>query len=351
MRIAIISLSNIYLTPYINKYKQEVNAQMDLIYWDRHNIEETLDNINLIPFKLFIPENSSKITKLRGYFHFRRFAIKRLKSGNYDGVILLQSIIGVLLSLFILKKYKKKYILDIRDYTYEMNKIYFTIEKKIIENSFFTAISSSGFKHFLPAYDYVLTHNITFIDKKLPQKTKESEKIVISYIGLIRFLDICMKTIDIFKNDDRFILKFIGEGSQLLTQYCEINQVDNVVLIERFKPEETIDLYNDASIIYNLYGNSTPLVRYALSNKLYYAAQLVKPIAVQSDTYMAQISKEFNFGIEFNLEHHNLPDEIFEQYHKMNFEKMNFGCKIFLTQIKEDEEKYYQKIRDFEECL
>ena len=52
----------------------------------------------------------------------------------------------------------------------------------------------------------------------------------------------------------------------------------------------------------------------ALSNKLYYAAYLDKPILVSNNTYMSDVVKKYNLGYVVDLNNNNLADDIYTWY-------------------------------------
>ena len=314
-KICFISLGNIYLCPYISKYISLIECDYDVIYWDRHRVEEDINAKQVYAFRYEMDEGKNKLNKLIGYLKFRRYAFYIINKNDYDGVILLHTSGGILLHSILKRRYKDKYIVDIRDYTMENNPLFFIMEKSLIDNSALAVISSKGYESFLPLHNYVLVHNDSFIDEniisKFEIKDKKKDRIVISYIGLIRFHDQNKRVILKFKNDSRFILRFIGKDAYALKEFCEKNQVDNVELIGRFTPEKTLEYYYETDIIYNLYGNKTPLLDYALSNKLYYAAKLKMPILVCPATYIEEVSKKYGFGFTFKLDDPNACDDLF----------------------------------------
>lgn len=350
-KICFISLGNLYLCPYIIKYISLLECDYDVIYWDRHGIDEKIGADRTFVFRDRMDEGSSQLAKLVGYLKFRKYTINRIKENNYDGIVLLQTSIGILLQNFLKKEFSHKYIVDIRDYTMEKNKLFFAIEKQLIENSAYAVISSMGYTKFLPEFDYTLVHNDIEIDDTIIQKFKEKErgnnKLVISYIGLIRFHEQNKKIILKFKNDSRFLLKFIGKDANALRSFCEENEIKNVELIDRFPPGKTLDYYHETDIICNLYGNNTPLLDYALSNKLYYAAKLRIPILVCPGTYMEEVSNKYGFGITFNIDDSTSCDDLYYHYKTVNWDELNYGCEKFVSDINKDNKVFNKKIIEF----
>lgn len=52
-------------------------------------------------------------------YHYRRALKRTLLSGKFTHLILINTLAAVMLKDFIMDKYKQRYIMDIRDYTYE----------------------------------------------------------------------------------------------------------------------------------------------------------------------------------------------------------------------------------------
>ena len=176
---------------------------------------------------------------------------------------------------------------------------------------------------------------------------KPGKKIVISCIGGIRFYEQFKRVIECFNNDDRYLLKFIGNGSEGLKEYCKQNNVRNVELVGRFDPKKTFDFYMDTDIVMNLYGNNTPLLDYALSNKFYYADSFGMPILVCPNTYMEEISVSNGFGFSFDLEDSTIKDQLYEYYYSIVWEKFYSDCDIFMSKVKHENAIFENKVGEF----
>ncbi|WP_434399822.1 capsular biosynthesis protein [Planococcus sp. 11815] len=349
-RFCFISLNNMYLCPYIEKYTNLMKDEYDVIYWDRHDVGEDIGAVNHYRFNINMEEGQSKFRKVLGYIKFKNYALKVLKENKYDGLVILQTSVSLLLNKELISRYNKRYVLDIRDYTLEKNFLFYHLLKNIIKKSYITVISSKGYEEFLPKNNYTLVHNDVDIDAhkiyelRLKEKVK---KIRISCIGLIRFHDQNKKVIEKFKNDSRFVLKFIGKDAYALKSFCVENDIKNVVLIDQFNPEDTLDYYRETDIVYNLYGNNSPLLDYALSNKLYYAAKLARPILVSPGTFMESVSTKFNFGYSVNLEDPLLCNNLYEYYQSLNQEDLIDNCEEFLSEVKKDNVIFNKRIQKF----
>jgi hypothetical protein len=352
-KICLVSLRNIYAMSCLPRYVECFgDNKFDIVYWDHNDIEETCGAENYYVMKYKTSNKDSRWRKLIGYVRFIWFSKRLLKINNYDKVILLPTQTGVLLYPFLKKKYAGKYIIDIRDYTAENNKLFYNIEKKLIKNSGVAVITSPAFKRFLPEHEYIVSHNTTNISKDIIQQYRKRKKfsgetIIVSCIGGIRFYEQFKKVIDCFGNDKRFLLRFIGNGSEGLKEYCEQNKYENVELLGRFEPKQTIDFYMNTDIIMNLYGNNNPLLDYALSNKLYYAATLGIPILVCPSTYMEEVAVSNGFGFTFDLEDETMRDKLYEYYHLVDWDKLYKNCDKFMEEVYAEEEEFINGVDKF----
>ncbi len=351
MKIGLISFSPPYTIPYLDYYLGLINNnQCDVIFWDRdcnYTFNSENASVNYISYSCKVSGNI--IAKTINYYSVTKFIRKQLKNNKYDRVIFLQTHAAVACKKIILKYYRKKYIVDIRDFTLENIFIYRRWEKSVIENSYATIISSEGYKHFLPKYDYTLVHNFKKIEEVSLDTKKDSSIINISFIGNVRFFEIAKKLILIFKNDKRFWLSFIGNGSQNLEKFCKENQVENVTLIGKFSPDETIKYYMNCSIVNNYYGNKNNYLDYALSNKLYYSAQLNIPVLVNENTYSSKIAEEYGFGITWNADAEDAREWLYQKYLSIDKERMKKGCEAFIRKVEQENNIFEKKIKMFVE--
>jgi hypothetical protein len=330
-------MGNVYTVPYLEMYRNVIGNAFDIIYWNRENKKEQIKCNSVFEFKYDI-NNKSVITKIIGFIKYRQYIKKILRNKKYDRVVLLQTWVALLLFGFINTLYKHKFIVDIRDYTYENNKIIKAIEKIVLKNARMRLISSEGFKQFLPSnLKYHVIHNVRNLPDKeryeIINRSHNSHPIRIAYIGFVNYIDANLQLIQALGNDERFHLSFIGTNALKLKDYCDKNKITNVTLIDTFKPEEILKFYKETDIINNLYGHNDPRLDYALSNKLYFATQLEMPILVFSNTYMAEVSRKYGIGIEIEEIDNHLANRIYSKYKSIKWERMNTGCNKLLNKI------------------
>lgn len=346
MKILVISCDNIYLTPYLQNYIkifEKNKVKYDVIYWDKNNNEK----INFDNYHRFSMSKNNRFGKIIGYFEFRYKIKSLIRSNKYDMLLNLHQIGNLIIYDKLIKGYKKNYIYDVRDFSYEKYYIVRKMEKRLVNRSAINIISSEGFKKFLPKGVYNITHNFPR-DNCIPFKQyvnkKKGEKIVISYIGLIRFMEQNKKIIDFFKNDSRFQLNFIGTNADKLQNYCNENNIHNVNLMGTFDNKETLNFYKDTDLVMNLYGNNDPLLDYAISNKLYYSALLYKPILVCENTYMESISSEYNFGYVLDLDDKKTKENLYEYVTTLDRKSLIYNCDKFIEKVKNEQKITNNKI-------
>ena len=138
-------------------------------------------------------------------------------------------------------------------------------------------------------------------------------------------------------------------GSEQQKDYCRNNNVENVQLLGRFAPEKMYSLYTGVNIIHNLYGNGDPFLDYAISNKMYIAAQLHMPILVCPNTAMETMASDYGIGFTLDLDNTNVnwPDLLFEYYTGLDSNSFIKGCEKLLTDAYDDNQNYSDRYTSF----
>lgn len=212
-----------------------------------------------------------------------------IQKGKYTHFIIVNSVWAILL-IDVLLKNKEKYILDIRDYKCENVIGIKILLKQIIENSFFTTISSGGFRKFLPNSKKIIeNHNISNIEyeEKYPTLYKGKSEVNIVYMGHVRYFEENKKLINFVKDNNRFILTYMGTYAK----GCNIKDTNrkNIIFKEAFNNKEKPFLYKNYDVIHPLYGNNDISVSTLTPNRLYDAIQYKKPILASKGSYLGEI--------------------------------------------------------------
>ena len=345
MRFAVIAFNNIKFSPYVKTYTKildEKQVAYDIIYPDRENMNEDLGTT------VYSVKWEKSKNKLINFLKFRKEAQKILRKNKYDFVFVLTTFPAVLLSSFLSRRYKGKYLVDIRDHTHENNRLYFALEKKVLKNAALNVISSPGFTNFLPKGDYILCHNMSEAYQTAPPRgefTRSTDKITIGYVGTIAYAAYCKQLIDLVKNDERFCLRFYGneKGTMPVTTYVEALNNDRVQCFGAYDPSEKDKIIDSVDILFNAYGNATPLVKYALSNKLYDSFYFKKPLLTSSGTSMSTLAGDYSFDLDSC--HGNLND-LYKWYHAIDEKAMIPYMDTKISQYIEEMRAFKQKIEN-----
>ena len=236
MKIAIIGDSSMLYMPYVSNYEKiliENKVDYNIINWDRLQLE---DNHNEFIFR------DNKIGHRRNYYDYIKYShfIKmKLKENNYDRLIICGIPLSHVLRKYLLKQFKGKYVIDIRDYHRLLKVINIT---NVIKESSFTTISSPAYREWLPKIDkYVLNHNmnVTTLYNLHDTKFNQSKRIIISYIGSLANYEENRDFINSLKNAKKFLLLFHGDGTinNLLDNYIKKFNIDNVRIYGRYNRE------------------------------------------------------------------------------------------------------------------
>ncbi len=360
--IVIIGFTNIYQMPYLNYYTEVLNnhkIRYDLIFWNRFGLDE-VDNkaIENHVFNRSMEDGDSLFKKIIGFYKYRSFILSVLRKNEYKKIVVLTTLPSLLIKSFLENHPKINYIVDIRDYSYERFSIFKNIEEKIFKKAKWVAISSKGFKNFLPKIDnYVFSNNFKNEKEEVREifkndfynKNKDSERINIVYIGAISYFNENKRFLNVMGNDKRFFINYVGHGpaSKLIEEYCKKNNITNVSFKGRYNPVEKVKFYKQNDIIFNLYGNDSLLTLYAISNKLYDSAIYYKPILVSPSTEMEKESINNGFGFTFNLEDFEMGNKLYKWFIELDRDKFIRDSDRYVDKSIEERKEFQNKILEF----
>ena len=359
--ILLIGFTNLFQMPYLKNFSnliEQQNITYDIVYWNRFGIDENnnLKTNNTFIFNHSLDDDSNGLLKIKGFLLFRNKLIKVINNANYSKIIVLTSLPSFLIYKLLIKNFNNRFIFDIRDYSYENFGVFKYFLNNIIKSSSFTTISSKGFKSFLPESDkYVLSTNLK-INNSLDNKffsnkllNFNSNKVTIIYIGAISYLEMNLKFLKLFGNNNNFNLIYVGHGpaKEKIKEYCHMNKYSNVSFHGRFMPSEKLKYYKKAEIIFNLYGNDSTLTKYAISNKLYDSVNNYMPILVCKNTYMEKESINGNFGYVVDLENINTPDNLYNWFLNLDKKKFINNCDTYLQKTVNENINFERNVINF----
>ncbi len=333
MKIGIIAANNIRYSPYIFFYTNildEIGAKYELIFPNRSNVFDHFDH------PVHIVKWNSKIPVALSYFIYANDVKKIISKEKYDFLIVLTMNNGVYFSQWLSKKYNKKYILDIRDYTHENLSLYFHFEKVAVNNALINVISSKKFETFLPVGEYLTCHNMNSVSSKFSPEINRDKPITLSYIGKGGYLDNCVRLCEEISKDRRF--KFVFYGIETVPDILKpFEAYDNITFNGIFKPKDKETIILSSDVLFNVYGHGIPMLDYALSNKLYDSLNYRKPILTSPNTYMSEVGGPFAFDVNFN--NPSLLDDIYEWYINLDENILDIYANEKLAEFKAEGEQ------------
>lgn len=345
MNVLIIGFTKMAYMPYMNFYIEQLrknNNTIHLLYWERDSTGDIEVPLDVIPhcFKKSLDDSIPLKNKISSFLAYRKFAVQILESQNFDLLIVLHTTPGVILNDLLFRYYKKKYILDYRDFTYENFKVYKYVINKLVNNSSATFVSSNAYKKYLPEKSFVHTsHNILVdsLEKRYVRKqyTRERKVLRIRFWGLIRHKDSNLNLINSIGNDSRFELHYHGREQntgEFLKSYCKENKIKNVFFHGEYKPIERYNFAKETEIIHNIFDNDKTM-KPAISNKYYDGITFYIPQLCSEGSFLGEQVITNNIGQTINTENENVADTIYYYYKNIDWGKFQESCDVALTQI------------------
>ena len=155
MKILVMGFTKLKYMPYMNFYLENIGCETNevhLLYWNRDGKEEIAlpFPVSLHEFHYLQEDDVPKYQKLGGFVKYRSFALELLKAQKFDFIVVLHSLPGVLVSGYLTRHYRNRFILDYRDFTYENLSFFKKTVHKLVNASYATFVSSNAFRSILP---------------------------------------------------------------------------------------------------------------------------------------------------------------------------------------------------------
>jgi len=352
--IAIIHINDLNGAPYYKKYVQvlkENGIEYEIIGWDRTGkIKNDNEIEHRILFHYKSDENKGITKKLPDFIKYAGFLNKILKEKRYEKIIILNTLTAFLLIKHI-RKYKNKFILDIRDLSYEYIPFFKKVLGKIIDRAYFTCISSPGFKKELPeGKEYIIAHNFQYkaIENELAKSFKKRENSVINllHVGIGRGDDYNKLLADIFGNDKRFSLVFAGifNDTPFFTEY--VKKYSNIKVFGTYVDDEKKRFIENSDMLFYNYMSSYNC-NCALANKYYDGLIFKKPLLGNIATYSGKLIEEKGVGISVDFDDPDYADKVYKYYMSLNEEEYINNVKKELDRVLLEDKIYLDKIKEF----
>lgn len=354
MKVVIVGIQNIKHMTTASVYTDlliNTDIEYDIIYMDKYGIDEKNHARKVFKFSVNTKHLSTPAGKLFEAMRFRKYATNIMSKEHYDFVILWREYAVFLFSSYVYRHYAGKYSVNIRDLWNKKNAIITYYVKKALRKSTFNTVCSDGFIPHLPKAEYLFLHCINYeaIKKLSITNSAKNEKnpLVITYIGALRYFDYCCKVVDVFANDDRFEIRFIGQGSEAIQEYANKNNYNNVVCKGAFEAEKTAELLEGTDIVNCAYGAESEAERALLPTRFYYAIYLGIPILDSEGTWLQKKAKELSVGITIPSDLSNkrgIADMVYETYMNMDFEIIQRNSNNYIKEIEETTRSFEKKL-------
>ena len=348
MKILFAGMAKLKYMPYIRFYLNQIDCkehEVHISYWDRDGKEdcEIDENISLHCFRCDMNDGDSLKKKMPRFLKYRKHLIRVIKKTKPDLLIVHYQTTGVIIYDYLTRKYKGNFILDYRDVTYERISFFKKMVAKLVDSSYATFISSNGFRPFLPKSEKIyISHNINKEELfnraiNLPKKNV-SDKIRISFWGLIRHLAINKAIIEKIGNDDRFELHYYGraDGEMLTLLNNSVEKYSNVWYHGEYLANQRVDFAKNTDILHNIYDNGDKTAPIAMGNKFYDGLLFGVPQLCMRDSLMGTLCMQYQIGWACNPFDDDFADQLYNYYNALDRKVFQEASNKFLQDIMSD---------------
>lgn len=345
-KICIIGTSNIKHISLISLYTRYFDRNgmaYDIIYLDRYGIEEKTTATHVYRYSELPPQG--KIGKLKMFMNFRRYAKKILRENEYKYVITWQITGAYLFADILLRRFKHRYVVNVRDYVVENNLFFYSLLKKLVKNAFFVTISSDGFRVFLPKGEYIKVNSVNedLLTNLKGRPQNSGIPIKIGFAGNCRYFRESYKLIEALANDERFELWYCGTNSNVLKKYAENRGIRNVKTMPSFDPKATVDIMAGFDIVNSAFGNDAMDNSTLMPIRLYTAMAIHRPMLVSRNTQLANevMKNKIGYVIE---DFATLSNSLYAYYQSLDIEALSAACEAYLQMARMENETFYAAV-------
>lgn len=347
--VGIILYGAFKLAPYTKKYTDILDSlgiKYDLIGWRREEEPSYADNVYMYNGRT-AKRFSSVLGKIIPSIGYRRFVKRLVKKKKYDMLIIFTTQTAVVLADLLLFKYRKKYIFDYRDKSYEYIKPYSALINGIIKASAETVVSSQWFPQYLTdKKNYVLTHNFrpeALVHRKSVCK-KSGGTVTVGYVGILRSYEYHTGLIDCFAGDSRFEFHIYGCGDDVARLFEYAKKFSNIFIHGAYTEEDKYGIIDTFDIMcYNYpysYVNDG-----AVANKYYDALIMKKPMFVNAETALGSFICENGIGVGVPDHGCGTADTVYNWYKSLDPDAFAKTCDRLLDEYIAQDENFYQVIK------
>ena len=350
MKIALILPGTIWYAPYVRNYTHILNenhVEHDIISWNRDG-QDVKEGIQY-------EENIHVNNGSAGFFAYLRyvdFIKKTIRKNKYDKLIVFGPQMTCLLSLYLIREYCGRFIIDYRDLSIEQKPGLRQLFAYMTKQSYPNVISSPGFKRCLPQRDYYVSHNFDIVAAKNAIGFRDlkgfgsMDNIHVLTIGGIRDFSSNVQVVQALANRDYFLIRFVGRGggAAQLASYCSEHQVKNVSFTGFYQKNEEAG-YVQSSTFMNIFYPRVITHDTAISNRFYNSLIYRKPMIVTKDTTQGDFAEKYNVGVAL-YDCRNLADEL-KSFMQQDYNAYAERCDKLLLEFLEDQARFEEMVREF----
>lgn len=130
-----------------------------------------------------------------------------------------------------------------------------------------------------------------------------SDKIVIGFIGTIRYKNILVNLIDACTRFDNLVILLAGDGpsSDYIKNYIKRNSLQRkIIMTGRYNVEDLESIYGVCDYVWAAYPSENLNVKYAISNKFFESIIYRKKVIVSKNTMLGDYVNKTNMGFTVN---------------------------------------------------
>lgn len=350
MKIGLILPGTIWYAPYVRIYTrilQDNNVEYEIISWNRDG-KDAKEGIQYEE-NIHVNNGSASFSSYRRYIAFIK---KVVKENDFDRLIVFGPQMTCLLSTFLLRKFKGRFLIDYRDLSIEQKPGFRQLFALMTKMSYANVVSSPGFIRCLPKRDYFLSHNfdVNAVRKNIGLRSAmgfgSSDNIDILTIGGIRDYSSNVEVVKALANDKNFSIRFIGRGggATLLAAYAEEHGVNNVSFKGFYQKHEEVG-YIQSSTFMNIFYPRVITHDTALSNRFYNSLIYRKPMIVTKDTIQGNYAEKYNVGVAL-ADCSNLKNAL-QNFMLQDYNAYAERCDNLLQEFLNDQEQFEKLICRF----
>lgn len=344
---------NLKYAPYVRYYMDEFkknNADFEIISWDKNGLSE--DEVDHV-FHYKVSDMQRKKV-LWGYLGFSRFAKKICRKKKYDNLVVFTIAPAVFMSTFLLRKYNKNYILDIRDdspFVRKTPKIFMKVRDGAKD-----LVSSSRFFFKWIGKECYMCHNCDaqaisdHRDDELNNSVSHPIRIV--FAGIMNEARINVWMLRQIKSYDDFDFYFWGPKSEGMEDVSRLGNemgIKNLHFGGRYNKQDIVKIYRENADFVNIIRKKSEVNRNALPNKLYDAAIAGKPVIVfDHNEAVCEYVEKYGLGIilseEDSGDFENVLKRKISEFSMEHYEK---GRIAFIDELMKDREEFNLMVKRF----